>query len=82
MRRLLALSAIGLLVVVAGGAAADTFAVTLVSQTTSTITLGWSPQPGYGYLFSANGVLVSRTNDPTPVNTVKFSKANVRTTLT
>jgi len=75
MRRLLALSAIGFLVLVAGGAAADTLTLTVVSQTNTTITLGWTPQTGYGYLFSANGTLVSRTNDPSR-NTVKFAKAN------
>lgn len=73
MRRLLVVGALSLVVLVAGGAAADTFAVTLVSQTNSTITLGWTPQPGYGYMFSAGGVLVSRTNDPSRAS-VKFSK--------
>src|SRR6188472_1768092 len=73
--RALAVAAIALTVLVAGGAAADTFTVTLVSQTSSTITLGWTPQPGYGYLFSANGTLVSRTNDPSR-SQVKFAKAN------
>lgn len=73
MRRLLVVGALSLVVLVAGGAAADTFAVTLVSQTNSTITLGWTPQSGYGYLFSLNGQLVSRTNDPSR-STVKFSK--------
>ena len=64
MRRLIAITALAFVVLVAGGAAADTFAVHLVSQTSNTITLGWDPQPGYGYLFSADGQLVSRTNDP------------------
>lgn len=62
-----------LLFAVGGASAADTFEVRLVSQTNSTITLGWDPQPGYGYIFSADGKLVSQTNDPTRT-TVKFSK--------
>jgi len=52
---------------------ADSFEVRLVSQTNSTITLGWDPQPGYGYLFSVDGQLVSRTNDASR-SSVKFSK--------
>lgn len=51
MRRLIAIAALALVVLVAGGAAADTFAVRLISQTSNSITLGWDPQPGYGYLF-------------------------------
>ena len=79
MRRVLAISAVALLTLVAGGSAADTFALRLVSQTSSTITLGWDPQPGYGYLFSTRSsstapwVLVSRTNDQSRTS-VKFSK--------
>src|SRR5262245_16685201 len=73
MRGLLAIVAVARLVLVAGGAAADTFAVRLVSQDATTITLGWDPQPGYGYLFSADGNMVSRTNDPN-VSQVTFSK--------
>jgi hypothetical protein len=73
MKRLLAIAALVFVVLVAGGAAADTFALRLVSQTNSTITLGWEQQPGYGYLFSSAGVLRSRTNDPSRT-TVKFSK--------
>jgi len=66
-----ALAAFFVVAVTAGGA--DTFQVRLVSQTNSTITLGWDAQPGYGYLFTAAGVLVSRTNDPSRTS-VKFSK--------
>lgn len=66
-----ALAAFFVVAVTAGGA--DTFTVRLVSQTSSTITLGWDPQPGYGYLFSAGGTLVSRTNDASRTS-VKFSK--------
>jgi len=73
VKRLLAVVAVALVVCVAGGAAADTFSVRLVSQTNTTITLGWDAQPGYGYLFSAGGVLVSRTNDASRTS-VKFSK--------
>lgn len=74
MKRIAAVASVLLILGVAGGgAAADTFTVRLVSQTSSTLTLGWDPQPGYGYLFSADGVLRSRTNDAS-VSTVKFSK--------
>jgi hypothetical protein len=69
-----ALLVAAVLLLASGASSADTFAVTVVSQTSSTITLGWTPQPGYGYLFSADGNLVSRTNDPSR-NTVKFSKS-------
>lgn len=73
MRRLLAIAALVSVVLVAGGAAADTFAVNIVTQNNTTITLGWTAQPGYGYLFSADGTLVSRTNDPARTS-VKFAK--------
>lgn len=73
MRRA-ALAGAVLIALFAGGAqAADELALHVVSQTNSTITLGWTPQPGYGYLFSVNGSLVSRTNDPARAS-VKFSK--------
>jgi hypothetical protein len=75
MRKLALFAVGGLLIFATAGASADTFAVTLVSQTSNTITLGWTPQPGYGYLFSANGQLVSRTNDASR-STVRFTKAN------
>lgn len=52
---------------------ASSFTIRLVSQTSSTITLGWDAQPGYGYLFTAGGTLVSRTNDPSRTS-VRFSK--------
>ena len=44
-----------------------------MSQDATTITLGWTPQPGYGYLFSSGGVLRSRTNDASR-STVRFAK--------
>lgn len=45
-----------------------------VSETPTTITLGWDPVPGAdGYLFYADGKRVSRTFDPKR-KTVKFSK--------
>jgi hypothetical protein len=73
--RTLALLTIGAALIFAtAGASADTFAVNLVSQDATTVTLGWSPQPGYGYLFSKDGQLVSRTNDPNR-STVRFAKA-------
>jgi hypothetical protein len=73
VRRAALIATIAFVVLAAGGAAADTFAVRLVSQTSSSITLGWDPQPGYGYLFSSDGVLRSRTNDPNR-SSVTFSK--------
>lgn len=74
-RRRLAVAALAAFFVVAVAASSsDTFTVTLVSQNNTTVTLGWDPQPGYGYLFSADGNLVSRTNDPAR-STVKFSKS-------
>ena len=75
MKRLFVITSVAFVVLVAGGAAADTFALTVVSQTNSTITFSYPPQTGYGYLYSADGVLVSRTNDATR-STVKFSKAS------
>jgi hypothetical protein len=73
MKRL-AVTGIVLIALLVGGAqAAGELTLTVVSQTNSTITLGWTPQPGYGYLFSVNDVLVSRTNDASR-SSVKFSK--------
>src|SRR3990167_1310716 len=53
--------------------------LTKLSETASTITLGWSPPPGVGgYVFYANGVAVStgspNLKDGTPRVSVKFSK--------
>lgn len=73
MRRLIAIASVSLLVVVAGGAAANEFTLTVVSQTNSTITFSYPQQPGFGYLYSANGTVVSRTNDPSKTS-VKFAK--------
>ncbi len=73
MRKLGALIIALLVVSVSAAVGADSFSVHIVSQTNSTITLGWDPQPGYGYLFSAEGQLVSRTSDPSR-STVKFAK--------
>jgi len=73
MRRA-ALAGAVLIALFAGGAqAADELALHVVSQTNSTITLGWTPQPGYGYLFSVNGALVSRTNSAS-TSQVRFGK--------
>lgn len=46
----------------------------LVSQTSSKITLGWTPQSGFGYRFYRNNVFVSNTWDASR-STVVFSKA-------
>lgn len=73
-RRIAALVVVAALVMVASASTADTLTLTLVSQNNTTITLGWTPQAGYGYLFSADGMLQSRTNDASR-STVKFSKS-------
>jgi hypothetical protein len=73
MKRAFAIAAVALLVLVAGGAAADSFSLTVVATTNTTITFSYPAQSGYGYLYSAKGVVVSQTNDPTKT-TVKFSK--------
>lgn len=74
--RLLALIATAAFLLLAvAGSAADSFTLTVVGQTTNTITFSYPQQPGYGYLFSANGTVVSRTNDPTRTQ-VKFAKAS------
>lgn len=70
--RKLALATLAALVLVIPAAAAD-LPLRVVSQTNSTITLGWTPVSGYGYLFSVNGKVVSRTNDASR-NNVKFAK--------
>jgi len=60
-------------VLLTGGASDQTFAVNKIAQTSKTITLGWSPQPGAdGYSFAKDGAVVSRTFDPSKT-TVKFS---------
>jgi hypothetical protein len=75
VRRFLTIAAVSALVLTAAGSAADSFTLTIVAQTNSTITFSYPQQSGYGYLYSANGQLVSRTNDPTRT-TVRFSKAS------
>ena len=66
--------AIAAVVLTATGAAADSFALTVVAQTNNTITFSYPQQSGYGYLYSVNGQIVSRTNDAARTQ-VKFSKA-------
>ncbi len=75
MRRLLALASVSALVMVAGGAAADSFSLTVVSQNNTSITFSYPAQTGFGYLYSANGTVVSRTYDASKTQ-VRFSKAN------
>jgi hypothetical protein len=62
-------------VLLVGGAAssAASFQVFKISENASSITLGWARQPGDGYRFWRNGVVVSRTFDPSRTS-VKFSK--------
>jgi hypothetical protein len=62
-------------VLLVGGAAssATSFQVFKISETQNSITLGWARQPGDGYRFWRNGVVVSRTFDPSRTS-VKFSK--------
>lgn len=61
--RFLMLLIVAAAVLATAGAAADTFEVHVISQTNRYITLGWTAQPGYGYFFSADGQIVSRTYD-------------------
>ena len=82
MKGLLTIGALLMLLFVTGAQSSGGLDVHLVSQTSSTITLGWTPQTGYGYLFfnrcladGTNCTLASRTNDPTR-STVKFAKGN------
>ena len=61
------------LLLAVGGSAADSFTLTKVAETSSTITFSYPAQSGYGYLYSANGAVVSRTNDASKTQ-VRFSK--------
>src|SRR5574338_109631 len=75
MKRVSAMLVIAIMLLGASAAAADTLDVHLVSETSSTLTLGWTPvTSGYGYLFSADGNIVSRTYAPSR-STVQFSKS-------
>jgi hypothetical protein len=70
------LASLGVLtVLLVGGSsvAATSFQVRKLSETQSSITLGWDRQPGDGYRFHRDGVVVSRTFDPARTS-VKFSK--------
>jgi hypothetical protein len=72
MMRLLAIL-FAALVLAAPASAAD-FPLSVVSETATTITLGWDPQTGAdGYRFYVNDVAVSRTFDPSR-GTVRFGK--------
>jgi len=73
MRRAALLGAIAIALLTGGAQAAGELTLTVVSQNNSSITLGWQPQTGYGYLFSVNGTVVSRTNDPNR-SQVRFGK--------
>lgn len=73
MRRAALLGAIAVALLTGGAQAAGELTLTVVSQNSSSITLGWQPQTGYGYLFSVNGTVVSRTNDPSR-SQVRFGK--------
>lgn len=77
MKRLTLLMSVLFFIFVGSASSADTLELRLIQETNSTITLGWTPQPGYGYLFSADGKLVSRTYDANR-STVKFSKNYTR----
>jgi hypothetical protein len=50
------------------------FDVRKVSETSTTVTLGWDRQAGDGYRFYVNELPVSRTFDPSRVS-VRFGKA-------
>ena len=76
MKRFAALATVG----VAAGAGAtmlltgpQCFDVRKVSETSTTITLGWDRQQTDGYRFYRNNVPVARTFDPSRT-TVRFSK--------
>lgn len=45
----------------------------LVSQTKTTVTIGWTPIPACGYRFSVDGTVVSHTWDET-VSQTRFRK--------
>jgi hypothetical protein len=70
---LASLSVFAVLLVGGSASSAATFQVWKVSETQNSITLGWAPQPGDGYRFWRDGVVVSRTFDQART-TVKFSK--------
>lgn len=75
MRKAVLILLIFAMIFAAAGMAADSFTLTKVAETNNTITFSYPQQNGYGYLYSANGVVVSRTNDPTRTQ-VKFAKAS------
>jgi hypothetical protein len=67
------LSVLTVLLVGGSSVAATSFPVRRIAETQSSITLGWDKQPGDGYRFYKDGVVVSRTFDPARTS-VKFSK--------
>ncbi len=81
MRRFLSLAVIAAaLIIPSVGAAADTpLDVNLISETSTTITLGWTPPAeANSYKFFANGVQVANSQNGTK-SQVKFSKATCNT---
>ena len=83
MRKFLLVLALGLVVIsIPTATGSGGLTLTVVSQTSSTITLGWTPdRSGFGYLFStkasptANWILVSRSSDSSK-STVRFNKGS------
>jgi len=76
LKRYISVAALSIFLLCALPAAtADTFSLTKVAETSSTITFTYPQQDGYGYLYSANGTVVARSNDPTKTR-VKFNKAD------
>jgi hypothetical protein len=73
VKALAALSVLTVLLVGGAASSATSFQVWKVSETQNSITLGWAPQPGDGYRFYRDGIVVSRTFDPARTS-VKFSK--------
>lgn len=74
MRHVLVAAAAVFFMLAVAASGASSFEVRKVSETATTITLGWDAQPGAdGYRFYADGVAVSRTFDPARV-TVKYAK--------
>lgn len=74
MKKFLALLGLSALALIPSALGAGSFDVHKVSETATTVTLGWDAQPGAdGYRFYADGVAVSRTFDPSRT-TVRFGK--------
>lgn len=63
------------------GSSSGAFELRVVAETDTTVTFAWEPQPGFGYLFSTDGTVVSRTYNQAR-STVKFAKGPETYTVT